>query len=396
MTWVAIGTTTAGIVIPPIIAHNTGGGDDWGSGGDYSKLIMDRFNVDKGTADAYAVKLRNGEIGLREVGEELTRAMGDNMFGLYSPEYAESTQIGDLVLPEWFESQDFSEIQTQLKDLSSDLLEGKPPEYYGVIGDIGGEEFEKMLANTLSDVSKNVQRQKVASGTSRGGTIQQALGEEIGRTSSELRFADLLRGIQGREFLLQTGQSMAEGVRGSALTYAGQKNTFGQNVASMENQFNLNQAQLDQQTSLLNTEIANKYAQDKAALQRQYADGLISDERYQQDKADLESRQKAEATGDILKSGINIFEKGYEIYKGGTGGSGNIPTAQPASDFSLGDDSDFNVNASTRPTIPASNQADFTPGYSSNYLRPLPSETEPRKRIKSGKAQFRLPTNALA
>jgi len=133
--------------------------------------------------------------------------------------------------PDWYEDPYYKKTQDQLLDYGTDLLEGKPNDYYKPIGEVGGSMFEDVVAKTTRDITGAVGEDAARRGMGRSGATSNAIARAVGDKTTELRWSDFLRAMQGRSGFLQLGNEMVSGVRSAGLTYQGQKNQF--NLASV-------------------------------------------------------------------------------------------------------------------------------------------------------------------
>ncbi len=145
----------------------------------------------------------------------------------------EGSNLEGLEIPTFQEDPDYRETQDYLKALGINILEGDIPDYYKSIGETGGKEFEDYLNLLKGDVQAGVESSMAAAGRT-GGVVASQTAEKVGRLSTEARFQDYARALQGKEFLLGTGQNITEGVRGA-----------GQAQQAQANQFKLNATEID-------------------------------------------------------------------------------------------------------------------------------------------------------
>lgn len=151
--------------------------------------------------------------------------------------YAGSEMMGDsavsgVQLPDFQEPERYEELQDVLSEFGLGALEGDLPEYFAPIGEIGGKTFEDYLGRTLGDVKTGVTEQ-AARLNQRGGAPLEATAKATGDISSKMRYQDLLRGLQGRQNIMNVGLSTVGNVRDTDVNYA-----------QLQNQFNLNKAGL--------------------------------------------------------------------------------------------------------------------------------------------------------
>ena len=167
-------------------------------------------------------------------------------------------------LPKFYEDPLYRPTQDRLSSFSAGLMEGKVPDYYKDIGEAGGAPFEDVLRMTTRDISRGVGESLAKSRTSRGGLGASVIADKVGDATTKLRWADMLRALEGKQFLLGLGTRTQEGVRSSALQFGGQKNQFNLNTATME----LNMAQAEQAR-------ADQKKAQKSAMWSQILSGAI-------------------------------------------------------------------------------------------------------------------------
>lgn len=139
----------------------------------------------------------------------------------------------DIKMPDFYEDPYYKKTQDALFPLGEDITKGNIPPYYAPIGEIGGETFEKMLGLGTRDLSKAVTELAARRGT-RGGAVDSTLSRGIGDLGTKMRFQDLLRGVEGRKFLLGAGTSILSDVRTGALNFSKLKNMFELDKAGVE------------------------------------------------------------------------------------------------------------------------------------------------------------------
>ena len=139
-----------------------------------------------------------------------------------------------LNLPSFYTDPHYEQTQKDLYGRGKDLLAGKPGDYYGAIGESGGQELEGLIGMTRRDITKSVQESAAKRGTGRGGTLDSVIAGKTADASTQLRYADMMRAMKGREFLLSQGRGMTEGVRDAGLRYGSQRNAFGLTSARIQ------------------------------------------------------------------------------------------------------------------------------------------------------------------
>jgi len=136
---------------------------------------------------------------------------------------AQGELIGNL---QYYEDPDYRETQDFLKDYGIDLLKGDIPDYYKGIGETGGQQLEDLIAMTNRDITQGATDALAKTGRLRGGALPAAVAQPIADNSTKLRYADLQRMLQGKQYLMNQGVGITEGVRGAAQTEGGRQNEF--------------------------------------------------------------------------------------------------------------------------------------------------------------------------
>ena len=129
-------------------------------------------------------------------------------------------------VPDLYEDPYYKKTQEKLYDTGSDLLRGKPNDYYKQIGEYGGQEFENVLGLLKRDVSTGVNEDLVRRGVGRGGIGATAKARAIGDISTKTRYADYERAMAGRGQFLDIGSKMLSDVRGGATNEEQIRNRF--------------------------------------------------------------------------------------------------------------------------------------------------------------------------
>lgn len=135
--------------------------------------------------------------------------------------------------PDWYEDPYYKKTQDQLLGYGTGLLEGKPNDYYKPIGEVGGSMFEDVVSKTTRDITGAIGEDAARRGMGRSGATSNAIARAVGDKTTELRWSDFLRAMQGRAGFLGMGNDMVSGVRSAGLTYQGQKNSFNLNAAGL-------------------------------------------------------------------------------------------------------------------------------------------------------------------
>lgn len=133
-------------------------------------------------------------------------------------------------LPGYFQDPFVGKTQNDLYDMGSKLMSGNIPSYFKPIGEIGGPELENVISMATRDTSKALTEHAARVGN-RGGINR--LAPAIADTSTNLRYQDLLRALQGRAGFLNTGSEMLGGVRSAAITEGANRNSFDMEKAKL-------------------------------------------------------------------------------------------------------------------------------------------------------------------
>ena len=132
--------------------------------------------------------------------------------------------------PDYYEDPYYTGTQKFLSTYGQDILEGRPNAYYGEMGSYGGPEFEKVLGLSNRDIQQSAMEVAAKAGRGRGGFLPSVTAQTVADNSSKLRYADYLKAMEGRQFLMQQGRGITEGVRESGFGNQKFKNTFNLDV----------------------------------------------------------------------------------------------------------------------------------------------------------------------
>ena len=146
---------------------------------------------------------------------------------------AEASNLEGFEIPTFEEDPDYRETQDLLKKLGIDILGGDIPDYYSGIGETGSPEFENLLSLMKGDVQSSVESAAAATGRT-GGVVASQTAEKVGKLSTEARFEDYVRALQGKESLLNKGVGITESVRGAGQTQQAQENQFSLSAAGLD------------------------------------------------------------------------------------------------------------------------------------------------------------------
>src|SRR3990167_3110987 len=131
--------------------------------------------------------------------------------GFFSSLFGGKSKAPDLPPPpQYFEDPDYRKTQDYLKDLGINILDGDIPDYYAGIVQAGGKEFEDYLSMMSGDVQRNALETAAATGRG-GGAASEIATKEVGRLSTETRYKDFMRALEGKEWLFGQGRGITEG-----------------------------------------------------------------------------------------------------------------------------------------------------------------------------------------
>ena len=130
--------------------------------------------------------------------------------------------------------------QSYLFPYATSILEGKPNDYYGAIGQWGGPEYQKMMNLVNRDTTNATNENLTRRGISRSGLGADIVSKTVGDASTKMTWADYNRAMSGRQWLGGWGSGMMEGVRGAGLTNQSQQNQYALQEYQL-NQQNQNQ-----------------------------------------------------------------------------------------------------------------------------------------------------------
>ena len=132
-------------------------------------------------------------------------------------------------VPEYYTDPNFSGSQDFLKSYSENLLKGNIPDYYKAIGETAPY---GMAGDYVSDMTRDMKssalEQAALAGTGRSALGTSNIVQSVGNLSGQLRYADYLRAMEGKQWLMNMGMSGEEGVREAAYGNMGQKNAYDQ------------------------------------------------------------------------------------------------------------------------------------------------------------------------
>jgi len=146
----------------------------------------------------------------------------------------EPSALSGFELPDFFEDPEFKRQQKFLGDFGIDVLGGKVPEFFRGIGEAGSPEFENLLRQGTGDITRGITETAALTGRGRGGGVSSQVGKEVGRFSTEARFNDLLRAMEGKKFLFQQGRGISEGTRSAGFAEESSRNQFALNRSKLD------------------------------------------------------------------------------------------------------------------------------------------------------------------
>jgi hypothetical protein len=129
----------------------------------------------------------------------------------------------------------YSQSQSYLYPYYTSLLEGTNS-YASPIGNWGGQELEDIIGLSSKNMTNAVNSSLASSGMARSGLAAEAIGSKIGDLSTQYRWEDYNRALEGRMNLINTGSQGLSNLSSRALNNQNQQNNF--NVGNYEFQAN--------------------------------------------------------------------------------------------------------------------------------------------------------------
>ena len=139
-------------------------------------------------------------------------------------------------MPSFFEDKFVGKTKEALFETGGEFLRGEPSEFFKPIGEIGGQQLTDLIAMIGKDITSSVQGDVIQRGVGRGPAATELISGKMGDISTQLRWQDLLRGLEGRKFLLGEGRGMVTDVGQMGLEGQRQKNTFSMQIANLVRQ----------------------------------------------------------------------------------------------------------------------------------------------------------------
>lgn len=146
------------------------------------------------------------------------------------------SNLSGFKLPEFQTEADYTELQKYLKNYGMGLMEGNVPDYYKALGETNSPEFNAALNLMKGDVASSVESSAAATGR-RGGVVSSVTAQKTGELTTKMRYADYLRSLQGKQYLMGAGIGLSESARSAAQAQQGQKNTFALNRSRLDMAF---------------------------------------------------------------------------------------------------------------------------------------------------------------
>ena len=323
--------------------------DGWGSGGDWSQWLQQKYGLDKGTGDHYGGMIRRKEMNPDQAIAAITGANrssgggesgGGGSGGMSMPQGMSTQQFANSI-PNFQMPDSFTNTQKDLYSIGTSMLGWKPDEALAAVGESGGAEFQKMLSSVTANTMKALAENQAARGVKGGlGGVQTA--GTIGDISAQLGYQDYGRAMQGRQFLGE----MERSYRGMGADVIGGVRSAEQGVGLAANQYGMNKAgmvgdyQLGQQNVGLNME---RLKQSQQQINQAYEMGMLSLE--QRDRAMEMQQQQWQQSYDQQQS-ANDDSFWSSLISGGIGLVGGIA--------GLGQQAQFNNMLADRWDVPVS------------------------------------------
>jgi hypothetical protein len=148
---------------------------------------------------------------------------------------------GGYSLPGYFTDPAYTKARDYLNKYTGDMTKGILPDYFKGIGETGSPEFNAMAGNVRRDISTGVDEDLARRGIGRGGIGATAKAKGIGDAMTKLNYADFLRSLEGKQYILGTGLVGVGDVMNSALTYGNAMSNYQLKKATqVQTQNNLN------------------------------------------------------------------------------------------------------------------------------------------------------------
>lgn len=133
---------------------------------------------------------------------------------------------GGMDLPSFWSDPYLGKTQDYMYGYGTELLEGKPNDYYKPLGEVGGSMFEDYLSKVNRDTTRATEEGAIRRGMAHGGAVDSAITKNVSDVSSKMRWEDFLRAMEGRTNFLKIGDSQVKQVGANALTNQDQRNAF--------------------------------------------------------------------------------------------------------------------------------------------------------------------------
>lgn len=163
---------------------------------------------------------------------------------------SEQQEVPEFSMPDREEpSGAYLDVQRMFKETGTDLFAGDMeaiPEYLKPVGEIGGKTFENYLGAVKGDISKSVGENLARRGVT-GGGASEAIARAMGNLTPKLRYQDLLKGIQGRQWLFGQGSNLLSSVKASEEGQRREADSFNLQRAQQEMQMEQLRYQMEQQ-----------------------------------------------------------------------------------------------------------------------------------------------------
>src|SRR3990167_1304436 len=171
--------------------------------------------------------------------------------------------------PDYFEDPDYSKTQDYLRELGIDILGGDIPDYFRSRGEAGGPEFENYLNMMTGDINRSALETAAATGGG-GGAATEIASRNAGQFSTQARYADFLRSLEGKQWLFGKGKDITEGVRTAGQVEGGNRNIFnlkqyGLNVDKVLNDYGINRQLESEYGGLIGQDISGAFGAFKGA-----------------------------------------------------------------------------------------------------------------------------------
>lgn len=148
-------------------------------------------------------------------------------FGLFS---SGDSSVNFPPPPSFVTDPNYQNEQNFLQPYGQGLLTGNNiPSFYQSIATANSPEFQAALGLSNRDIATTAAETAARNGTGRGGQLPQVTAQAVGDNSAQLRYQDYLNSNAGKQFLMQQGTTISQGVRSAGQAQGEDQNNFNLN-----------------------------------------------------------------------------------------------------------------------------------------------------------------------